>query len=108
LYGYGWSGDLAGTGINPLVGLDSDGDKLVPELFKYKGKTVTDLAVNYKLTKQLNWFVGADNIFNVHPSLGVVDGARLSAYDSESGGAWDSVQMGFNGIRLFTRFVLTL
>lgn len=108
LYGYGWSGDLAGTGINPVVGLDSDPDKLVPELFKYKGKAVTDLAVNYKFTKQLNWFIGADNIFNVHPSLGVVNGARLSAYDSESGGAWDAVQMGFNGIRLFTRFVLTL
>ncbi|MBW8683705.1 TonB-dependent receptor [Chitinophaga rhizophila] len=108
LFGYGWSGDLSGTGINPVVGLDNNPDKLVPELFKYKGKAVTDLAFNYKFTHQLNWFIGADNIFNVHPSLGVVEGARQSAYDSESGGAWDAVQMGFNGVRLFTRFVLTL
>jgi iron complex outermembrane receptor protein len=106
LYGYGYSGDLAGSGINPQVELDKGG--LVPELFKYKGKTVTDLYVNYKITKQLTWFVGADNVFNVHPSLGYVEGAKLSAYDGDSGGPWDAVQMGFNGIRLFTKFVLNL
>ncbi|WP_198315826.1 TonB-dependent receptor [Chitinophaga tropicalis] len=107
LFGYGWSGDLAGTGINPIVELDN-GSKEVPELFKYKGKVVTDVYASYKLTKNLNWFIGADNIFNVHPSLGYVQGAKLAAYDGETGGPWDSVQMGANGIRLFTKLVLNL
>ncbi|SFE04504.1 iron complex outermembrane recepter protein [Chitinophaga sp. CF118] len=105
LLGYGYSGDLAGTGINPQVGLDADGT-LVPELFKYKGKMVTDVYASYKFCKHLTWFVGADNIFNVHPDLGYVPGAKLSAFDGEAGGAWDPVQMGFNGIRLFTRVVM--
>lgn len=107
LYGYGYSGDLAGTGIDPVVELDN-GSKLVPELFEYKAKLVTDIYASYKVTKNLSWFIGADNVFNVHPSLGYVEGAKLSAYDGESGGAWDAVQMGTNGIRLFTRVVLNL
>ena len=105
LFGYGWSGDLAGTGINPIVGRDVDGVE-IPELFTYKAKLVTDIYASYKFTKNVTWFLGADNVFNVHPDMSVAPGAKLSAYDGESGGAWDSVQMGFNGIRLFTKLVL--
>ncbi|WP_343671896.1 TonB-dependent receptor [Chitinophaga sp.] len=105
LFGYGYSGDLAGTGINPIVELD-EGGKTVPELFVYKGKVVTDVYVSYKFNRHINWFVGVDNLFNVHPDLGYVKGAKLSAFDGEAGGAWDPVQMGVNGMRLFTRVVL--
>lgn len=105
LYGYGYSGDLAGTGINPIVELD-EGGKTVPELFVYRGKIVTDVYASYKFNRHINWFVGVDNIFNVHPDLGYVKGAKLSAFDGEAGGAWDPVQMGVNGMRLFTRIVL--
>lgn len=105
LFGYGWSGDLAGTGINPVVGTDADGTE-IPELFTYNPKLATDIYASYKFTKHVTWFLGADNVFNVHPDMSVAPGARLSAFDGESGGAWDSVQMGFNGIRLFTRLVL--
>ena len=105
LFGYGYSGDLSGTGINPIVELD-EGGKTVPELFVYKGKVVTDLYASYKFNRHLNWFIGVDNIFNVHPDLGYVQGAKLSAFDGEAGGAWDPVQMGVNGMRLFTRVVL--
>lgn len=107
LYGYGYNGDLAGTGINPVVGTDADGT-LVPELFNYRGKVTTDLYVSYKIAKPLTWFIGADNVFNVHPDYSNVPSAKLSAFDGESGGAWDPVQMGFNGIHLFTRLVLNL
>jgi iron complex outermembrane receptor protein len=48
-------------------------------------------------------FLGADNVFNVHPNLGVNQKAKWWYGDNESGGPWDSVQMGFNGCRLFTK-----
>ena len=48
-------------------------------------------------------FIGADNLFNMHPDLGVNPQAKGYAEDNESGGPWDSVQMGFNGRRLFTK-----
>ncbi|NLR58140.1 TonB-dependent receptor [Chitinophaga polysaccharea] len=115
LLGYGFAGDpakegtglpgdpnLEGTGISPLVALDSDGT-LVPEQFNYNGKAVTDLYASFRFSSHISWFLGADNIFNVHPALGYVPGAKLSAYDGETGGPWDAVQMGFNGIRLFTK-----
>jgi len=104
IYGYGFAGDLAGSGIDPRVELDADGTS-VPELFEYKGKLVTDLYASYKFNRNITWFLGADNIFNVHPDLGYVKGAKLSAFDGEAGGAWDPVQMGFNGTRLFTKVV---
>ncbi|NSL85424.1 TonB-dependent receptor [Chitinophaga sp. Mgbs1] len=115
LLGYGFAGDpakegtglpgdpnLAGTGISPLVALDKDGT-LVPEEFVYKGKAVTDLYASLRFNSHISWFLGADNIFNVHPDFGYVPGAKLSAYDGETGGPWDAVQMGFNGMRLFTK-----
>jgi len=105
LFGYGYSGDLSGTGINPIVELD-EGGKTVPELFIYKGKLVTDLYVSHKFSRHINLFVGVDNVFNVHPDLGYVKGAKLSAFDGEAGGAWDPVQMGVNGMRFFTRIAL--
>jgi iron complex outermembrane receptor protein len=50
--------------------------------------------------------MGADNLFNVHPDFGSVQNARYEALDNETGGAWESVQMGFNGLRLFTKLVI--
>nr|WP_295876999.1 TonB-dependent receptor [uncultured Chitinophaga sp.] len=118
LLGYGFAGDpakegtglpgdpnLAGTGISPLVALDKDGT-LVPEQFNYNGKAVTDLYASYRFSPRFTWFLGADNIFNVHPDLGYVPGAKLSAYDGETGGPWDAVQMGFNGMRVFTKIAM--
>jgi iron complex outermembrane receptor protein len=51
--------------------------------------------------KNITLFLGADNVFNVHPNLGVNPLAKGWFGDNESGGPWDSVQMGFNGRRLF-------
>ena len=44
-----------------------------------------------------------DNVLNVHPNLGVNPLVKGWFGDNESGGAWDSVQMGFNGRKLFTK-----
>ncbi|HEY8968271.1 MAG TPA: TonB-dependent receptor, partial [Puia sp.] len=95
------------TGINPMVPTDADGNKLVPEVFNYGGKVVTDIYLSYKLCKHLTGFIGADNLFNVHPDLGVNPLAKGWFGDNESGGPWDSVQMGFNGMRLFGKLALS-
>lgn len=91
------------SGINPRVPSDADPNVYVPEVFNYKGKVTTDLYASYKFSKKVSLFIGADNVFNVHPDLGVSPQAKGYAQDNESGGAWDSVQMGFNGRRLFTK-----
>ncbi|MEP6746919.1 MAG: TonB-dependent receptor [Bacteroidota bacterium] len=89
------------TGINPMVPTDADGSVYVPERFNYNAKVTTDIFASYRFSKKVSLFVGADNLFNIHPDLGVNPLAKGWFGDNESGGPWDSVQMGFNGRRLF-------
>jgi len=96
------------TGINPMVPSDADPNVYVPERFNFDGKLVADLYGSYKLSKQVTLFAGADNLFNVHPNVGVNPLAKGWAGDNESGGPWDSVQMGFNGLRLFVKLAWEL
>ncbi|CAN5774568.1 TonB-dependent receptor [soil metagenome] len=118
--GFGWTGlaSAAGTGgpgdpaisgsftgIDPYVDIDgySDGIHVEKEIFNYKAKITTDLYVSYKFCKAVSLFVGADNLLNVHPNFAAVQNARYESSDNESGGPWESVQMGFNGRRLFAK-----
>jgi iron complex outermembrane receptor protein len=108
LLGFGDGSSPAGdnpnySGIDPQVPTDADGSVYVPEVFNYKAKVTTDIYASYKFSKKISLFIGADNLFNVHPDLGVNPLAKGWAGDNESGGPWDSVQMGFNGMRLFTK-----
>lgn len=91
------------SGINPRVPSDANGSVYIPEVFNYNGKVTADVYASFKFSKKVSLFAGADNVFNVHPDLGVNPLAKGYAQDNESGGAWDSVQMGFNGRRLFTK-----
>ena len=75
----------------------------VPEIFNYRGKFTTDIYSNIQLSKKVNFILGADNIFNVHPDFAVNPQAKWWAGDNETGGPWDGVQMGYNGLRLFTK-----
>ena len=91
------------NGWDPYVTTD-DGKSVVPENFVHNGKVTTDVYLSYKVSKNLVWYAGVDNLFNVHPDLSVVPNARnASAYDSESGGPFDSIQMGFDGMRIFSK-----
>ena len=93
----------AGLGYDPHVPSD-DGTTVVPENFVYNGKVATDLYINLKLNSHISWIAGVDNIFNVHPDLAATKGAKSWSWgDSESGGPFDAVQMGYNGIRMFTK-----
>lgn len=97
-----------GQGWDPYV-MSDDGKTLVPEDFIFNGKATTDIYGTYHVSKNLKWFVGVDNLFNVHPNISVTPGASRSSWgDSESGGPFDAVQMGFNGMRLFTKLALSL
>ena len=95
-----------GTGINPVVPSDADGSVNVPEVFNYKGKLTTDVFASYRFCKKISLYVGVDNVFNVHPDLSVNPQAKGWFGDNESGGPWDSVQMGFNGLRMFGKLAL--
>ncbi|MFN8291091.1 MAG: TonB-dependent receptor [Chitinophagaceae bacterium] len=123
--GFGWTGlasqagtggpgdpDISGsfTGIDPYVDIDGYNDQVhvVKEEFIYTGKITTDIFASYKFSKKVSLFVGADNLFNVHPDYAAVKNARYESFDNETGGPWESVQMGFNGMRLFTKLAFTL
>ncbi len=61
----------------------------------YKAKIVTDLTLGYDLSKNLAWNFGAANLFNVYPTQ--------QDTETETGGLWDAVQMGFSGAFYFTK-----
>jgi len=92
----------------PYVTLDNGGGK-VPEIFDFTPKVTTDIYVSLKVNKSLLWTFGIDNLFNVHPDVALVKGSTSATSgsssfgDSESGGPYEAVQMGFNGTRMFTK-----
>ena len=91
----------------PYVTLDATGEK-VPEIFDFNPKVTTDIYASVKVSKILSWTLGIDNLFNVHPNTNVIKGSvnpnsSSSFGDSESGGPFEAVQMGFNGMRIFTK-----
>lgn len=63
---------------------------------EYPAKMTTDLTLGYNLTRNINLSVGGVNIFNIYPD-------QQDAENSESGGLWDAVQMGFSGAYYFAK-----
>ncbi|UYZ63547.1 TonB-dependent receptor [Hymenobacter weizhouensis] len=63
---------------------------------KYDSRITTDLTLNYALTNQLQLVVGSANLFNRYPTL-------FDPQRTETGGAWDPVQMGSNGRFYFAK-----
>ncbi|MBB6274649.1 iron complex outermembrane receptor protein [Pedobacter cryoconitis] len=102
IYGYG-----DGTSIYPTVPADN-GSGPLPDLYNYNGKVVSDVYFSFKPNKIARITLGSDNVFNVHPDLGYVKGAKGFAYNNEPAGPFDAVQMGGNGRRFFVRVGLTL
>ena len=95
-------------GISPEIPDDITG-ALVPDIANYTTKVVADVFVSYKIKKGVTFFVGADNVTNNHPNFSADPRAKqgfLFNSGNETGGAWDTVQMGTNGRKLFTRLVL--
>lgn len=62
----------------------------------YTPKVTTDITVGYRFSKQIGLAIGGSNVFNVYPSM-------FTPSLTETGGAWDPVQMGSNGAFWFAR-----
>lgn len=109
LLGYGQNFD----GLFPVVPLDASPSTLVADKYNYTGKTVSDAYITYRLGKKAHFSLGCDNIFNLHPDLGAIQGAKGHsatagnysgyAYNNEPGSPFDAVQMGQNGRRFFVK-----
>ena len=63
----------------------------------YDPKIVNDLTVGFQLIKQLKLSVGSNNLFNIYPTK------QDESQNTEAGGYWDAVQMGFSGAYYYTR-----
>ena len=88
----------------PVIPTDANPNAFVKNELIYNGKITSDVYASYKISKNVSFYAGADNIFNVHPDLGVIQSAKdWSSFSTQSGGPWDAVQMGENGRRLFAR-----
>lgn len=62
----------------------------------YNPKLVSDLAIGYSINKHIGINIGVDNLLNAYPD-------KQDIENTESGGAWDPVQMNYNGRRYFAR-----
>jgi iron complex outermembrane receptor protein len=63
---------------------------------RYDPRLTTDVALSYALTNQLRLSLGSSNLFNKYPNF-------FNPQATETGGAWDPVQMGSNGRFLFAK-----
>jgi iron complex outermembrane receptor protein len=61
----------------------------------YKPKITIDVSAGYQFTPGVNLTVGVSNLFNVYPTP--------QNTDTETGGTWDAVQMGFSGALYFAK-----
>jgi iron complex outermembrane recepter protein len=66
------------------------------EFDKYDPKVTTDLTLGLQISKNFSLSLGGSNLFNVLPD-------KSDAFNSESGGIYEPVQMGFNGTYLFSK-----
>lgn len=67
----------------------------------YNPRLITDLTIGYKLTKNLKLSAGSNNLLNVYPTKQDEQG------NTEAGGYWDAVQMGFSGAYYYARLGFT-
>jgi iron complex outermembrane receptor protein len=63
---------------------------------RYDPRLTTDVALSYALTNQLRLSLGSSNLFNKYPNF-------FNPQATETGGAWDPVQMGSNGRFFFAK-----
>ena len=95
-------------GINLLIPTDANPNITVPDVINLTPKLVLDFYARYQVAKILQLNVGVDNVLNTHPDYSTVANAqRAAAGNNDSGGAWESAQMGFNGLRFFSKLVFS-
>ncbi|HYV94575.1 MAG TPA: TonB-dependent receptor [Chitinophagales bacterium] len=70
-----------------------------PKPYEYGTKFTVDLTLGYNISSNISLNIGAVNLTNAYPD-------HYDPYETESGGAWDAVQMGFDGTFLFAKLGL--
>jgi len=83
--------NLGLTRFGEVSYLGFEGDPVV-----YDAQITLDATLTAKLTSNLNFTLGANNLLNTYPTQQVY-------WDTDSSGYWDSVQMGFGGAYYFAR-----
>jgi iron complex outermembrane receptor protein len=80
-----------------LINWNDNGDSVVDpgELDSYNAKVTVDMSAGYNL-RNFTFTVGGANILNAYPD-------KMDPGLTESGGIWDSVQMGFSGALYFAK-----
>ena len=87
-----FDGGLAFTRFSKVVLVDyADEDDV------YNPRLITDLTLGYRINKNLKLSIGSNNLFNVYPTKQDEQG------NTEAGGYWDAVQMGFSGAYYYAR-----
>lgn len=74
--------------------------------YTWQPKQTLDLTLGYDLARNVRLNIGAVNLTNVYPKATseTVDAETgYDPYETETGGAWDAVQMGFDGTLLFAK-----
>ncbi|AZB00654.1 TonB-dependent receptor [Chryseobacterium joostei] len=66
----------------------------------YNPKVTSDISFGYEFSKNLNLTLGSKNVFNRYPTLQTT---QVTTGNTESGGIFDPVQMGFAGRQVFAR-----
>ncbi len=61
----------------------------------YRANVTTDLSASYQLSSNVGLTLGGNNIFNKYPTQ--------QDTETETGGLWDAVQMGFSGAFYYAR-----
>ncbi len=87
-----FDGGLAFTRFSKVVLVDYADEEDV-----YNPRLVTDLTLGYRISKNLKVSIGSNNLFNVYPTKQDEQG------NTEAGGYWDAVQMGFSGAYYYAR-----
>lgn len=96
-----WGGNLRLTYFDKIVIEDYIGT-----LDVYDARVTLDLSLSYDITPNLRWTIGGANILNAYPTAQkdfYGPGPNDYTAETEGGGLYDSVQMGFNGAFLFSR-----
>ena len=99
-------GDGDGSSIEPMVPTDADEAVTVSDRYVYHPKIAPDVYAGIRFNRHFTLHLGVDNFLNVHPDLGYVKAASGWAFNNETGGTFDAVQVGGNGLRLFTRLAV--
>ncbi|HWP37912.1 MAG TPA: hypothetical protein VNL18_10215, partial [Gemmatimonadales bacterium] len=61
----------------------------------YEARFTTDASVTYRVSRNVSFTLGGNNVFNRYPTQ--------QDTETETGGVWDAVQMGFSGAFYFAR-----